>query len=98
MADFGADVVLADIKPEKAHEIAEEIARERGVRAMACAGDVTSRESWVEVLEIAKSDFGKVDILVNNAAYTNQSRTAAFDTASQRNSQSRTGTPFSRSI
>ena len=83
LADFGADVVLADIEPEKAHEIAEKIACERGVRAMACAGDVTSRESWLEVLDTAKSHFGKVDILVNNAACTNQSRTAAFDTSAE---------------
>ncbi len=47
LADFGADLVLTDIEPENAQELAQEIERERGVRAMACEGDVTSRESWV---------------------------------------------------
>ncbi len=83
LADFGADLVLTDIEPENAQELAQEIERERGVRAMACEGDVTSRKSWVEVLDAAKSQLGKVDILVNNAAYTNQSRTAAFDSSAE---------------
>lgn len=83
LADFGANVVLTDIDPSNAEKIAAEIEKEKGVAALACAGDVTSKTSWRGVLEAAVKRFGKVDILVNNAAFTNQSRTTGFSTSAE---------------
>jgi NAD(P)-dependent dehydrogenase (short-subunit alcohol dehydrogenase family) len=41
--------------------------------------DVTDKDSWEALLEHALAEFGRVDVLVNNAGYTNQSRTANYD-------------------
>jgi NAD(P)-dependent dehydrogenase (short-subunit alcohol dehydrogenase family) len=78
LADAGADVVLSDVRPGRCEELASRLRSQPGHRALAVAADVTSAEAWREVLAKAMDAFGRVDILVNNAAYTNQSPTPAY--------------------
>ena len=77
LSDLGANLVLIDLNDE-VNEHAKEISKERSVKAIAMAADVTTRDSWEDVLGAAMADFGRVDILVNNAAFTNQSQSANF--------------------
>jgi NADP-dependent 3-hydroxy acid dehydrogenase YdfG len=35
-----------------------------------CHFDCTSKQSWIEALELAKSKFGRLDIVINNAETT----------------------------
>lgn len=65
-ADEGASVVLADIDAEKGEAAAESI-RSAGGAAVFMRHDVMSEESWVEVVAAARSEFGGIHILVNNA-------------------------------
>jgi len=58
----GASVVLADIEP------ADEMAKEFGERAWAVSLDVRDKASVEEAFAQAVARFGRVDILVNNAA------------------------------
>ena len=67
MADEGARLVLADINMEKAEATANEI-RGKGREALAVKTDVSSPESSQEMAGKTVERFGRIDVLVNNAA------------------------------
>ena len=60
----GAKVVLADINLEAAELAAAEI----GSQASACYVDVASKNSISECVQSVVDEFGRIDVLVNNAA------------------------------
>lgn len=66
LAKEGAKVVVTDVLEDGGKEVAEEIRREGG-KAIFIKHDVTSEDSWSEVIEKTLSEFDKLDILVNNA-------------------------------
>jgi 3-oxoacyl-[acyl-carrier protein] reductase len=67
MADEGAKLVLADINFEKAEATAKEI-RAKGREALPLKTDVSSEESTREMAKKTVEHFGRIDVLVNNAA------------------------------
>lgn len=68
MAKEGAKVVVADILDREAEETASEIKAEGGI-AIAIKADVTSEADTQRMADKAVQEFGRIDILVNNAAY-----------------------------
>lgn len=68
IAEYGGIPILVDINQSRAEERAEEIARIFGVSAIAIRGDVTKRDNMEAVREELKERFGRIDILINNAA------------------------------
>jgi NAD(P)-dependent dehydrogenase (short-subunit alcohol dehydrogenase family) len=81
LSDFGANVILTDLNVGICEQRAGQIAGQNQVRAIAFRCDVTQRASWEVLLERVLSEFGHVDILVNNAAFTTQSRSTHYDSA-----------------
>ena len=67
LAGAGAAVVVADINAEGAQAVADEIVASGG-KAIAVRVDITDPESAQTMVAAATSEFGGVDILVNNAA------------------------------
>ena len=68
MAAAGANVVVnARSNQAEADAVAEE-ARAMGVKAMAILADVSNKEQVDSMVAMAMAEFGKIDILVNNAA------------------------------
>lgn len=65
LADFGADVVIADIVPERTEEVAARIV-ERGRRALAVPTDMMETSAIAALIAAAEREFGRVDILINN--------------------------------
>ncbi len=63
----GAKVVIGDLLEEEGTKIVAEIG-EAGGEALFVRLDVTDEASWQSAVEAAVQRFGKVDILVNNAA------------------------------
>ena len=78
LSECGAHVVLADLNAERCEERARRLACGGEVRAIARPCDVTQRASWQALLEHALREFGRVDILVNNAAFTNVSSSSNY--------------------
>ncbi|NMN95932.1 SDR family NAD(P)-dependent oxidoreductase [Antrihabitans stalactiti] len=66
-AQAGADVVIASRKVEACEELAEEIREEYGRRALPVACNVSDWSQCDALVETAYAEFGKVDVLVNNA-------------------------------
>ena len=64
-ARAGADVVIAARRPELINETAAEI-REFGQKAMAIPTDVTNSKQVDHLIKKTITEFGRVDILVNN--------------------------------
>jgi NAD(P)-dependent dehydrogenase (short-subunit alcohol dehydrogenase family) len=68
LAAEGADVVVnARSNQDEAESVAEE-ARALGVRAMAVLADVAAKEQVDSMVSMAMAEFGKIDILISNAA------------------------------
>lgn len=65
LADFGADIVVADIIPERNDEVCERV-RERGRQALGVATDMMDTDQIAAMVAQAEARFGRVDILVNN--------------------------------
>jgi NAD(P)-dependent dehydrogenase (short-subunit alcohol dehydrogenase family) len=78
LSEFGAKVVLADINVEMCTQRAQEISTSNERQALGCYCDVTRKDSWQSLLDTVLAEFGQVDILVNNAAFTNQSSSANY--------------------
>ena len=68
LASEGANVVVnARSNQQEAEAVAEE-ARALGVKAMAILADVASKEQVDSMVSMAMAEFGRIDILINNAA------------------------------
>ena len=65
-AERGADVVIASRKLENCEAVAEEV-RGLGRKALAVAYHAASWEGADQLAEAAYAEFGRVDVLVNNA-------------------------------
>ena len=65
----GAAVVVNDVDPEPAEETAQEV-KESGGQAMVSTDDTVDLAEARRMMEAAASQFGKIDIVVNNAGIT----------------------------
>lgn len=65
-AEEGAKVVVADLNGEGAKTVAAEI----GENAIAIGADVSNRADTEAMVKAATENFGRLDIMVNNAGYT----------------------------
>ncbi len=65
-ADAGADVVVASRKLPDLESVAEEI-KAKGVKSLAVASHVAKVEDLKDLVEKVKAEFGRIDILMNNA-------------------------------
>jgi NAD(P)-dependent dehydrogenase (short-subunit alcohol dehydrogenase family) len=66
LAEDGADIVAFDL-PGSPLSDAVKIAESAGRRAVAYEGDVSQTEAWQGVIDAANTEFGRIDILFNNA-------------------------------
>jgi NAD(P)-dependent dehydrogenase (short-subunit alcohol dehydrogenase family) len=66
-AAAGADVAIVSRKQQSCDELAAEVADSTGRRALAVAGHVGRWTQLEAVADAVYADFGKIDVLVNNA-------------------------------
>lgn len=68
LAAAGAHVMIGDLQEEPGSALAEEINAAEGRTAAACTPlDVTDLEAWTAAVGQTVQQFGKLDVLVNNA-------------------------------
>ncbi|CAH0122691.1 NAD-dependent glycerol dehydrogenase [Paenibacillus sp. CECT 9249] len=66
-ASFGSNVVIADVNLAIARQTADEIAKQYGVATLAMQVDVTKEEEVQRMVDKSTVEFGKIDVLLNNA-------------------------------
>jgi len=66
LAQLGADIVVAELDRAAAEGTAAEV-RKVGRRAIAVPTDVTKRPDLISMVERARGELGRIDVLVNNA-------------------------------
>jgi len=72
LASFGANVILCDLEDKATSAMSQELADKYGVQCMALTADVTSREDWQNLVSKVSGRFDSIDVLVNNAGFTNK--------------------------
>ena len=78
LAQEGARVVIGDIRDADGQRTEAEIT-EAGGEALFIHLDVTSEQSWQNVVDQAVTRFGKLDVLVNDAALSSSSQNNVSD-------------------
>jgi len=68
LAEFGCITVLVDIDEEKTIKAAEFVEKEFGVKSVAFQCDITNKKEIEGLRDFILSKFGRIDILINNAA------------------------------
>lgn len=69
-AQHGANVAISDLRLDEQTTLLEEELRLYGIKAKAYASDASSFESSEELINNVTAEFGKIDVLVNNAGIT----------------------------
>ncbi len=68
LARAGAAVVVTDVDQSRCECLAEEIRRATGAETLAVAADLTREQDVEQLVERTVARFGRIDVLVNNAA------------------------------
>lgn len=78
LAEFGAQVAVADLDQERCSKFADELQADYGVPAMGIACDVADPASVKKMVDSVVSRFGSIDVLHNNAASKSSDLDAFF--------------------
>ena len=76
LKEYGAIVVLADIDIEGCENNINNIGKDQ---LSSIKLDVTSKENWIDVVSEILKKYGSIDILINGAAFTNQTKSNSFN-------------------
>jgi 3-oxoacyl-[acyl-carrier protein] reductase len=77
-AKAGACAVIAELNEKKAAAVSEEIMRDGG-KALAVTTDVADEASIKEMIEVVEDEYGRVDVLINNAGIFSTLEMRPFD-------------------
>ncbi len=74
----GARAVIAEINEKKASAVSEEIMKDGG-EALAVTTDVADPASIKEMVEVVENEYGRIDVLINNAGIFSTLEMRPFD-------------------
>ena len=73
LASEGAILVVADLPGTPVDELASALTGPTGTPHLAITLDVSAEEDWIRALSTVTATYGRLDVLVNNAAIGSQS-------------------------
>ena len=77
-AKAGARAVIAELNEEKAAAVSEEIMKAGG-QALAVTTDVADEASIAEMIGVVEDEYGRIDVLINNAGIFSTLEMRPFD-------------------
>lgn len=86
LAEAGADVVVIDVKDEYIAPVAAQLKEKWGCRVMGIAVDLEDSETAAAVPDKIVAEMGRLDILVNNAAFVGTSGLTGWNEPFERQS------------
>ena len=66
-AQTGCNVIIVGIDVEKGQKLASELSQKYSIKSSQIYGDVTDKDSMIEMSKKAIADYGRIDFLINNA-------------------------------
>lgn len=75
----GADVAIVDLDGKLCQQKAREIGRKYGTRPLGIGCDITSKKAVAAMVQKVISTYGRIDVLVNNAATKSENFFAPFE-------------------
>ena len=73
LSELGCDLAIVDIDPKQCKELSDEISDKYGTDSLALNCDISVESDVAVIPEKVKKHFGRMDILINNAAYVGTS-------------------------
>jgi len=70
LAEAGANIVIASRKVENCEEVGKKLADANGIKYLAVKCDLGVKEEIDDLVDAAMKEFGRIDVLVNNAGVT----------------------------
>lgn len=83
LAKEGFDVAINGVRPEENISNVLENLRQYGVKAIYCQGDIGSKNDRISIIEKIKKEFGRLNILVNNAGVAPKERNDILETTEE---------------
>ena len=83
LAGSGHDVVVNYAGQQDAAEATADEARQSGARALVVQADISRRSDRERLLQTVRDEFGRLDVLVNNAAIAPRERVSLLDTSEE---------------
>jgi NAD(P)-dependent dehydrogenase (short-subunit alcohol dehydrogenase family) len=87
LAEFGADVVIIDIRTEEGEIQTKEVEGKFGVRSQFITCDVTDEQQVINAIQETINRFSKIDILINNVAAKSENLDHFFATFEEYSSE-----------
>ncbi len=88
LAELNCNIVIVDINPDKCKEFATEISSKYGVDSLALDCYLSIESNVAAIPEKVQKHFGRMDILINNAAYVGTSGLQGWATSFDKQSTS----------
>ena len=78
-SEQGADVAIVDLDQKLCRQKAEEIGKKYGTKPLGIGCDITVKEAVENMVEKVIAEYGRIDVLVNNAATQTENIFAPFE-------------------
>ncbi len=86
LAEVGSDIVLVDIDGDRTESLAQELAGHRKVRCLGIGCDLADDTATRDIPRKVEEHFGRLDILINNAAFVGTSGLDGWATSFEKQS------------